>query len=103
MVGGSVSRSVDISNSGTAAVNLSNFKVVGDFVIDQRCTKATLAPGESCSMTLAYLPTISGEITGNMSFDSNAPGSPHQVKMTGRGCTAFSLIGSRTGVLSCGR
>ena len=53
-----------------------NYTVVGN-----TCT--TVAPGATCTVTVRFIPTASGDLPGVLSFVDDAAGSPHLVGLTG--------------------
>jgi hypothetical protein len=97
-----VPQSLTIRNAGGLPLLLSSIAPVGDFALTQGCASMTLAPGASCTVQVAFIPTLVGVSSGELRIVSNAPGSPHSVGLSGRGCQPFNIFGSR-GVLSCGQ
>lgn len=72
-----------LRNTGTAA--LTNLKLAiasGDFAQTNTCP-ASLAPGDSCSISVTFTPTVAGAQTGLLVLDSNAPGGNQSVNLSG--------------------
>jgi hypothetical protein len=93
----SASKQVTVTNTGTAPLSISSVALAGanpgDYLItSDGCGGQTLAPGGSCTVSSAFRPTASGPRTASLRFTDNAPGSPHSVALSGRGCAI--LIGT---------
>jgi len=93
----SAPRQVTVTNSGSAALSISSVVLAGnnpdDYVITSNgCGGQTLAPGATCTVAAAFRPKAAGSRTASLRFTDNAPGSPHSVALSGRGCSI--LIGS---------
>jgi len=91
LVGGtSESLSVTVTNSGTAALNITNIAADTNFAQTNNCG-APLAQGANCSISVTFTPTLAGNLVGTLSISDNAIGSPHKVSLTGVG----SISGGR--------
>jgi hypothetical protein len=72
-VGASGTQSVTVTNSGNAALHLADATAGGAFTIAaSTCTGATLAPGATCVITLAFAPTTAGNAGATLSVASDA-------------------------------
>jgi hypothetical protein len=80
-------QTVTLTNTGNATLNITSITTTGDFVKTNHCAK-TLAAGASCTVDIAFKPTIKGLRSGTLSFADNAPGSPQTVSLTGTGTAA---------------
>ena len=85
---------VTLTNSGTAALNISTITASGDFALKTlKATKtltpcvngSTIAAGASCVFSVTFTPTITEVRTGDVTITDNAPDSPQQVSLTGTG------------------
>ncbi len=97
--GQTATRTVVITNNGTAAANISAITLTGSPAITATGTAAgTLAPGASRTVTLTFSPTAanSGPVTASLSITSNAPGSPITVAITGTGDAATRYASTDT-------
>lgn len=56
----------------------------GAFSATTQCAN-TLAPLASCATTVQFWPAALGDVSGSLTFATNASGSPHGVTLTGRG------------------
>ena len=54
---------------------------------------ATIPPNENAVFTVAFTPPDTTVYTGRLVFTDNAPGSPHNVSLTGRGHSSADLSG----------
>ena len=85
----SASNYVFINNVGSSPVTLSSIESTGNFAYTSGCplTPASLAPAEGCSLDVTFTPTALGPRQGTLTIHSDAPGSPHQMKLSGKGVT----------------
>ena len=78
-----------VSNTGTAALNITNIAISGDFafvpVAKNKACGATLAAGASCTIKVSFTPTQTGTRTGAVTFTDDASGSPQSLPLTGTG------------------
>jgi hypothetical protein len=93
----SVPVAVTVTNSGAAAAILGSMTVGGDYLITGNTCGVSLAPGTSCSVSVAMRPIGFGPRPDVLSFTSNADGSPHRVTLTGSGCRPFTPSNNRSG------
>jgi hypothetical protein len=96
-----VAHDVVLRNSGLASLTISGIAVTGDFFSDGGCVGA-LAPGATCTVRVTFAAGLTGTRNGVMQVTSNAPGSPHNVDLSGTGCFIPSPSVARRGVLLCG-
>jgi hypothetical protein len=78
---------VSVTNVGADPLLISNISVSGDFAQVNSCG-ATLAANATCSIIVAFTPTVAGSRTGTLSIVDNAAGAPHSVSLTGTGVAA---------------
>jgi len=87
-------KTVTLTNSGTATLNISTIAASGDFAL--KVVKATklvtpcvdgtaLAPSATCIFKVTFTPTQTGVRTGAVTITDNAANSPQQVSLTGTG------------------
>ncbi|MFZ2983809.1 MAG: choice-of-anchor D domain-containing protein [Minisyncoccia bacterium] len=88
----SPSKPVTITNSGTAALQITDlFSFTGDFSGSGSCsTSVPLAPGASCVLNVTFAPVMSGARTGSITIASNDPGGMKTVTLSGNGVTPVS-------------
>jgi hypothetical protein len=80
----SASQSVTLSNTGAAALDITQISASGDFAETNTCG-ASLAIAASCQINVTFTPTAGGSRTGMLTITDNAPGSPETVTLTGTG------------------
>lgn len=94
-VGSSASLSLTLSNTGSSPITGILLSVTGDYSITSNCGLTTLAPGGSCSVTIAFVPSVAGARLGTLTIMSSDPASPAAVSLTGTGTVppagSFSL------------
>jgi hypothetical protein len=82
-------KTVTLTNSGTATLNISNISVSGDFALTTvaaSCsTSKPVAVGKTCKIKVTFTPTQTGLRTGNVTITDNAPNSPQQIPLSGTG------------------
>ena len=83
-VGGSgVPQNITVTNSGTAALNITVSISPSDFVLQSACG-GSLAGGSSCSLSVSFKPTVSGARPGTLTITDTAD-SPQTVALSGVG------------------
>jgi hypothetical protein len=82
-------KSITLTNSGNATLNISTIAVSGDFfqkVITGSCVSgSTVLAGKSCLIKVNFHPTQVGLRTGAVTITDNAAGSPQSVPLSGTG------------------
>src|SRR5207253_3154533 len=86
-------KSVTLSNTGTATLNISNIAASGDFALSNSACGATVSGGASCVVGVTFTPTATGMRKGNLQLNDNGRGSPQIVALVGSG-TAIKLMPS---------
>jgi FtsP/CotA-like multicopper oxidase with cupredoxin domain len=88
----SAAQTVTVTNTGGQPLIFSRIRLAGnnpgDYVIlTNSCPSggAGLAPGSSCSASVAFKPTRTGTRTATLQFSDNAPQSPQSVALSGTG------------------
>ncbi|HEX5410351.1 MAG TPA: SBBP repeat-containing protein [Terriglobia bacterium] len=88
----SSAQSIQATNTGNAALTISSITASGDYSETDNCTKASLQPTTNCTIQVTFKPSVSGSSTGALTITDDAPGSPHEVLLTGNGVLAdFSV------------
>ena len=85
----SAAEALIISNGGSGLLNITNVAPTGSsagdyLVLADSCTGRSLAPGEVCSVSMSFTPTVIGLRNANLAFTNNASGSPQLVPLLGR-------------------
>ncbi len=85
-VGGSSPQTITFSNSGNAALTITQITASGTgYSVSGFSLPITVAPGASSPITATFAPTSPGSPAGSISITSNSPGSPTTIAMTGTG------------------
>ncbi|GAA1601719.1 ThuA domain-containing protein [Catellatospora bangladeshensis] len=88
-VGGSVTRTTQISNTGGTTASISSVTVAGTgFSLSANGCGTALAAGASCTVTVAFAPTSAGARTGTLTVSSSASNPSLSVGLSGTGTTA---------------
>lgn len=80
-------RTVNVTNSGTATLDITSIKNTGDFaqkIVASSCG-STLAPKTTCHVEMTFTPTETGARTGTLTITDNAADSPQTVPLAGIG------------------
>lgn len=88
----SSARSITLTNSGTAALNISSITATAPFAVSSTTCGASLATATSCSVSVTFAPTALGAASGNLSVASNAAGSPHTAGLSGTSVVASPAL-----------
>jgi Kelch motif/Galactose oxidase, central domain len=79
---------VTLTNNGGASLIISSISITGtnasDFKQANNCG-SSLTVGATCSISIAYNPSVGGTETATLTITDNAPGSPQAVMLTGTG------------------
>jgi sugar lactone lactonase YvrE len=84
--------SITVTSTGTAALTITSAALTGnqktDFILsNDSCSGATLAPSQTCTVSVAFAPADVCNSTAAVTFTDNAPDSPQNVSLSGRGVT----------------
>jgi hypothetical protein len=83
-------QTVQLSNTGTAAMNVSNVTVSGEYMQTNNCPPV-LAVGKSCSISVTFAPIrFVGSKPGNLGVASDASNSSTSLPLNGTGSLAHS-------------
>jgi len=86
VVGSSGTATLNLSNTGSAAVTISQASVTGTgFTISGLAAGLTIQSGQSASFSAQFLPGSTGSASGSISVASNSPNSPLTIALTGTG------------------
>lgn len=89
----SAAKTVTLTNTGTATLNISSIATSGDFnqTTSTKPCGSTLAAGKNCSIKVTFTPTQLGTRTGSLTITDNAAGSPQTVPLSGTGAPPATL------------
>lgn len=102
-VGSTNSQTIRISNSGTAALTVSQVSVSGSgYSTSGLSLPLSLNPGASSTFNVRFLPATAGSASGSVSIVSNAPNSPASLPLSGTGAAATKTLSFSSSSLSFG-
>lgn len=86
--GSSITRSLTLTNSGSADVSISSAGVTGSaYSISGLTTPKTLAPGQAVTFSVKFAPTSAVSSSGTVTLNSNASNSSLAIPLSGTGTT----------------
>jgi hypothetical protein len=84
VTGTSASQTITLSNTGSAAVTISQAGISGTgYTMSGSALPMTLAAGASTSLSVKFAPTAAGSDSGSVTVTSNTPNSPTLVALNG--------------------
>jgi hypothetical protein len=90
----SASQIVTLTNTGNAALTITNIKTTGadssEFTQTSTCG-SSVAAGANCTISVTFTPAAAGSRSATLSITDNAPFSPQTVKLSGDGTTSLGL------------
>lgn len=87
----SAAKTITLSNSQAVILTITRIAVTGDFVQTNNCGP-TLTKGASCSISIAFTPTATGNRTGILTVTDSAGNSPQIASLGGSGLAPVSQI-----------
>jgi hypothetical protein len=76
--------SIILSNYGTTSLAIAGIAAPASFGETDTCG-ASLASGANCTINVTFTPSTTSSVTGRLSINDNAPGSPQVVSLSGTG------------------
>ena len=89
----SASQTVTIANVGITTLTITGFAWSPNFSDSNNCG-GSLAPGRSCRVNVAFVPTTTGVLTGTLTITDSDVTSPQIVTLTGTGVQAAVSLSS---------
>ncbi len=87
-VGGNVSLSETLTNTGGSNVTISQANVTGaGFSVIGLALPTTLTPSQTVTFSVKFAPTAAGAVSGNLAIVSDAAGSPLNIALSATGVT----------------
>ncbi|MGA2073598.1 MAG: choice-of-anchor D domain-containing protein [Terriglobia bacterium] len=85
----SAAGTVTLTNTGNAPLSINGLVIAGanvdDFVEIADTCGVSVAAGSTCTIVVAFTPSVGGAHTATLSITDNAPGSPQTVSLSGAG------------------
>jgi hypothetical protein len=92
-VGSPATQSIQLTNSGTGTLTLSQVSVTGSgFSTGTLSLPLSLNSGQSTNITAQFAPISAGTVAGSLTIVSNAPNSPAVVALSGTGIAATQVL-----------
>ena len=88
----SAAQSVVVTNTGTNPISVSAVTPAGDFAQTNNCTANPVPVSGSCTIHVAFAPTLGGVRDSTLTISDNAQGNPHIVTLTGTGLSAEAQL-----------
>ena len=93
VVGSSGTQTIQLTNSGTGTLSVTQVSASGTgFSLGTLTLPISLAAGQSSSFSVQFLPQSAGAATGSVTVASNAPNSPATVPLSGTGVAATPAL-----------
>ena len=96
------SQPITVKNTGTANLVVSSESVTGAGFSVTGFTAQTLTPNNTMTFNAVFGPTDPGGVTGSISLNTNVPGSPTAIGLSGTGTAATFSLGANPTTLSFG-
>jgi hypothetical protein len=84
------SKTVKLTNVGSAALTVGSVVASGDYSVTSNCV-GSIAPSGACNISVSFTPTVIGTILGEVTITDNAPGSSHLISLSGVGLTTLAV------------
>jgi hypothetical protein len=88
----SAPQAITVTNTGNAALVVSQVTATGDFNETDTCTAAPVAPNVSCTIQVRFLPIAAGSRTGVLTVYGNVSGGQATASLTGTGSPAGAVM-----------
>ena len=83
-------QAITLINRGSAPLEITSIMAGANFIQKNNCA-SSLAPSASCMISVKFRPQVIGALTGAITINDNASGSPQTVSLSGIG-TAVTLL-----------
>ena len=92
----SASQNVTVSNNGVVNVTLNSISASGGYSETNNCVGVTLTPGQNCTVSVTFTPTVVGSMPGAITINDTAVTTPQVVALSGTGQLAVSMSANLT-------
>lgn len=83
-------KKVTLTNTGTATLSITSIVASPDFLESNTC-KSSVAPGSTCTISIAFNPPALGTYSGTVTITDNANDSPQTIATTGSGINSVTV------------
>ena len=80
-------KNVTITNTGNGPINVTNAGTSANFSVQTNGCQSAIQPGNSCTLSIVFVPAALGSLSGTLTITDNATGSPQTVALSGTGTT----------------
>jgi hypothetical protein len=87
----STAQSVTVTNTGNAALTVSQITTTGDFTETDSCTSASIAVNSACMVQVIFLPSATGVRSGVLTIYANVAGGQAAVSLSGIGLAPAAI------------
>jgi hypothetical protein len=87
----SAAQTISVTNSGNAALTVSQIVTAGDFTETDNCV-GTVAVGAACAVQVKFLPAATGSRTGMVTIYGNVAGGQATAAVSGTGLAAAAIV-----------
>jgi hypothetical protein len=87
----SAAKTITLSNTGTAALNINSILASGDYSQTNSCP-ASLATGANCTINVTFFPSATGSRNGNVTINDTDPRFLQGVSLTGTGVVVTTKV-----------
>lgn len=92
----SAAQTVTLTNTAGGSLTVNSVVASGDFGESNTCSTA-IAPGQTCTISVTFAPSVTGAISGVVTVNDTASGSPHLFTVAGSGVTPLSALPTSLG------
>jgi hypothetical protein len=82
---------VKLTNTSATTVNVNSIAATGNYAVVSNTCGSSLHSGASCTLKVAFTPSIAGLLTGSLAISDGAPDSPQTVGLTGTGILPLTI------------
>jgi len=102
-VGSPNSQTIQLTNSGTGVLTISQVSVAGaGYSTSAMTLPLSLNPSQSTTFNVQFAPASAGSVSGSVSIASNAPNNPATIGLSGSGVASTQVLSFSTNNLSFG-
>lgn len=85
---------VTVKSTGTAPLTVSGYQATGDFQAAQGACQAPLPSGNTCTISITFTPSATGQRSGQLIIFADVPGGQFQVSLAGAGTVPGTIVTS---------
>ncbi len=87
----SAAQTITVTNTGDAPLAVSSIVIAGDFTETDTCVGATVLVNQSCTVSVAFLPTATGARAGTLTLYGNVLGGQAVANLAGNGAPPAAI------------